>query len=202
MAESQNTCQWLQASIDWCEGRPEYAGVRRRVYYTSKQNIVAYPKFKRDGLGRVSSSILDGAFELKEGTYFHHFDIVPDRSQVTSDSQGEAPSQTSLDKATFVLPGVGPDESMLASYCHNSNNIYIFEDIHGRGHVIGCEEWPVKSTVAQDFGQGAAGNTATTLSIEATNRVPFPIVITPISTPEGEVRFVNPNIPDIVGQPG
>lgn len=185
---SNDTCQWLQASAEWCEGRPEYAGIRRRLYYTAKNNIVEYPSLQLDELGRPISAILQGNFQLKEGKFWYYIDIVPDRSQCTSDSQGEPPSQTSLNKATFVHPGIGEKASMLAAYCHNSNNIYVFEDIDGRAHVIGCEEFPVKSTVAQDFGQGASGNTATTISVEATDKVPFPRYVGTLNTESGEIQ--------------
>lgn len=185
---ANNNCSWLQRSVDWCEGRPEYAGIRRRIYYTSKNNILNWPKLQVDQMGRPTSAVLVGDFTLAEGSFWYHIDIVPDRTQTTSDSQGDAPSQTNLDKATFVHAGVGEEASMLAAYCHNSNNVYVFEDIRGRAHVIGSEEWPIKSTVAQDFGQGAAGNTATTLSVEATNKVPFPRYTGKLTTPEGEVQ--------------
>lgn len=181
-------CSWLQASVDWCEGRPEYAGVRRRLYFTAKNNIVKFPVLKCDSKGRPVSAVLEGDYELKEGAFWYFVDIVPERTQMTSDSQGDAPSQTSLNKATMVHPGVGEEASMLAAYCHNSNNIYIFEDIEGRAHVIGCEEWPIKSTVAQDFGQGATGNTSTTITVEATDKLPFPRYIGKLHTELGDLQ--------------
>lgn len=183
-----DNCTILQKSLDWCEGRAEYAGIRRRIYFTSKSNIVEYPTLPDDQLGRTTDAVLAGNFQLKEGAFFYYVDIVPERSQTSSDSQGEYPSQTSLDKATFVHPGVGEKASMLAAYCHNTNNIYVFEDIDGRARVIGCEAYPVKSTVAMDFGQGAAGQTATTLSVEATNKVPFPRYVGTLHTEDGEIQ--------------
>lgn len=183
-----NNCQWLQDSLNWCEGRPEYPGIRRRVYYTAKNNILAYPKVPVDSLGRPTSGVLEGDFQLKEGTYFYYIDIVPERSQATSESQGEYPSQTSLNKGTFVHPGVGEEASMLSAYCHNSNNIYVYEDIDGRAHVIGCEQWPVKSTVNMDHGQGASGTAGTTLEVEATDKLALPRYVGKLTTKEGEVQ--------------
>lgn len=185
---TQNTCQWLQKSVDWCEGRPEYPGIRRRLYFTAKNNILTYPKVPVDSMGRPTDGVLEGSFVLKEGAYWYYVDIVPERSQPTSDSQGEYPSQTSLNKITFVHPGVGPEAAMLAAYCHNSNNIYVFEDIDGRAHTVGCEQWPVKSTVAQDFGQGQSGTAGTTVTVEATDKLPFPQYVGTLTTQEGEVQ--------------
>lgn len=186
---ADKNCTWLQKSLDWCEGRPEWAGIRRRIYYTAKSNILIYPDLSTDQLGRPTHAVLQGDFELKEGAFFHYIDILPEKSQVTSESQGEYPSQSSLDKATFVHPGVGEDAKSLAAYCHNSNNIYIFEDINGRASVLGCEEFPVKSAVAIDYGQGPAGSTATTLTVEATNKVPTPRYVGKIKTNAGEIQF-------------
>lgn len=188
MAATTDNCQWLQDSVNWCEGRAEYAGIRRRIYFTAKTNIVKYPTLKLDALGRPLEGTLDGDFTLKEGTFFYFVDIVPERSQVTSDSQGEGYSQTSLDKATFVHPGVGPKAKMLAAYCHNSDNIYVFEDIDGRANVLGCEEFRVKSQVSMDYGQGPTGQPGTTITIEATNKVPTPRYTGKLNTQEGEIQ--------------
>lgn len=185
---STENCQWLQKSLGWCEGRPEYPGIRRRLYYTAKNNILSYPSVKVDALGRPQLGILEGNYVLKEGTFWYYIDIVPERSQTTSESQGEYPSQTCLNKATFVHPGVGEEASMLASYCHNSNNVYVFEDIDGRARVIGCEEWPIKSSVSMDMGQGASGTAGTTLEVEATDKLMFPRYCGTLTTEEGEVQ--------------
>lgn len=188
MAEIKN-CSWLQRSVDWCEGRPEYAGIRARLYYTAANNIVSWPQYELDDLDRPVSSVLIGDFELKEGAFFYHIDVVPERSQVTSDSQGESYSQSSLNKGTFVHPGIDEAASMLAAYCHNSKNVYIFEDVDGRAHVIGNENFPVKSMVSQDFGQGPTGQTSTTITVEATDKVPNPRYVGKIITEEGEIQF-------------
>lgn len=168
-------CTDLQKSLEWCEGKPQYAGIRRRIYYSSRNNFVSLPTVPLDENGRPTSSVLTGEFAMKEGAQFFFIDIIPDRSQSTSASQGEYPSQTSLDKIVAVHPGVGPEASEAAAYCHNTNNVYIFEDIDGNARVIGVEtQWPVKSTVEMDFGQGPAGTASTTITVEGTNKVPFP----------------------------
>ncbi len=189
---AKDLCEQIQESVPFCEGRTEFAGIRRRIYYTSKANIVKYAQLPTNAAGIVTSAILQGDFELKEGAFWRYIDIVAEKSQTTSDSQGDPPSQTSLNKGTFIHPGVGEEASMLAAYVQNNNCIYVFEDIAGRAHVIGCEMWPVKSAVAQDFGQGASGSTSTTVTVEGTDKVPFPRYIGLLHTEEGDIQCLQP----------
>lgn len=187
---AKQTCDPFQASLDWCEGTPVYAGMRRRVFYTSRSNIIGYPKVPADEIGRPTSAVLAGDFVMKEGAVFYYIDIVPERSQPTSTPQGEYPSQTSQDKIVLVHPGVGAKASAMAAYCHNADNVYVWQDIDGSARVIGIEDqWQTKSEVAQDFGQGPTGQPGTTLTVTGTNKVPFPEYVGKITTEDGEIDF-------------
>lgn len=184
------TCDAIQKSLDWCEGRPQHSGIRRRIYYTAFSNVVSVPHVPLDENKRPVSGVLAGELVMKEGAVFYGIDIVPERSQPTSASQGDYPNQTSLDKLVAVHPGVGSEASAAAAYIHNTRNIYVFEDIDGRARMLGFEEsWPSKGTVEMDFGQGPAGTTGTTITVESTNRVPFPEYRGKIMTEEGEIDY-------------
>ena len=184
------TCDPIQASLDWCEGKPQFAGIRRRVYYTSRSNFVELPKIPTDENGHPTSAILAGEFKMKENKAFYGIDHLPDKAQTTSEAQGEYPSQSSHDKAVLVHPGIGAEASTAAAYIHNTDNVYIIEDFDGHARVIGIEnQWKTKGTVAMDFGQGAAGAAATTITIEGDNRLPFPEYRGKIITEEGEIDY-------------
>ena len=114
--------------------------------------------------------------------------IATQKSQLTSDAQGEVPSQTQLNKLTAVHPGVGPEATAAAAYINNNDNVYIVEDMKGRFRVIGSDKWDTKSTVAQDNGQGATGTTSTTISVEATDEVPAPFYEGTIVTEDGIIN--------------
>lgn len=43
MATAASSCLNIQKSLAWCQGTPEYAGVRRRIYYLAKSEIVVWP---------------------------------------------------------------------------------------------------------------------------------------------------------------
>lgn len=180
-------CNNLQRSLDWCMGTPELPGIKRRVYYISKNQVAKWPTFVRDANGRVLSTILSGSFTLVADAKWHFIVILADKSQLTSEAQGEVPSQTQLNKATLVHPGVGPEATAAAAYLNNSDNVFVVEDMKGNFRVVGSEKWLTKTTVAQDNGQGATGTTSTTISIEATDEIPSPFYVGSLDTEEGEI---------------
>ena len=180
-------CTSIQKSLGWCQGTPELPGVKRRIYYLAKSLIVGFPQLPRDELGRPTSAILAGSFTLAADAKWRYIDILPDKSQLTSEAQGELPSQTQLNKLTAVHPGVGADASAAAAYINNSDNVFIVEDMKGNYRVLGNDKWSTKSTVAQDLGQGATGTTSTTISVEATDEVPAPFYKGTIETEDGDI---------------
>ena len=167
-------CTSIQKSLAWCQGTPELPGVKRRIYYIAKSAIVQYPTLPRDDNGRPTAAVLTGSFTLLTEQKWKYIDILPEKSQLTSEAQGELPSQTQLNKLTAVHPGVGSDASAAAAYINNSDNVFI-----------------VESTVAQDLGQGATGTTSTTISVEATDEVPAPFYVGTIDTEDGEIDCSN-----------
>lgn len=169
-----STCSTLQKSLSWCQGTPEYPGIKRRIYYIAKSDIAKWPTLPMDELGRITAAKYEGSFVLVADKVWHHIDVLPDKCQVTSEAQGELPSQTQLNKLTAVHPGVGEEASAAAAYINNTDNVFLVEDMRGKYRVIGSERWDTKSTVAQDLGQGATGTASTTINAEASDIVPAP----------------------------
>jgi len=184
-------CNNLQRSLDWCMGTPELPGIKRRVYYIAKSQVAQWPTFTRDANGRVTSSTLNGSFTLVADAKWHFIVILADKSQLTSEAQGEVPSQTQLNKATLVHPGVGPEASAAAAYLNNSDNVFVVEDMKGNFRVVGSDRWLTKTTVAQDNGQGATGSTSTTISVEATDEIPSPFYVGTLETEDGDIDCSN-----------
>ena len=187
MPTTTNTCTNLQRSLDWCMGTPELPGIKRRIYYIAKSQIVAWPTFTRDVNGRVTSSVLNGSFTLVADATWKYIVVLADKSQLTSEAQGEIPSQTQLNKLVAVHPGVGAEASAAAAYLNNSDNVFVVEDMRGKFRVVGSDRWVTKTTVAQDNGQGPTGTTATTISVEATDEVPSPFYEGTLVTEDGDI---------------
>ena len=148
---------------------------------------MVFPQLPRDTLGRATSAVLDGSYTLAADAKWKYIDILPDKSQLTSEAQGELPSQTQLNKLTAVHPGVGAEASAAAAYINNSDNVFIVEDMKGNYRVLGNDKWNTKATVAQDLGQGATGTTSTTINVEATDEVPAPFYVGKLDTEDGEI---------------
>ena len=180
-------CTSIQKSLGWCQGTPELPGVKRRIYFIAKSFIVGFPQLPRDELGRSTSAVLVGDFVLMADATWKYIDILPDKSQLTSEAQGELPSQTQLNKLVAVHPGVGKEASAAAAYINNTDNVFIVEDMKGNYRVLGNDKWTTKATVAQDLGQGATGTTSTTINVEATDEVPAPFYVGKLDTEDGEI---------------
>ena len=185
------TCTSIQKSLGWCQGTPELPGVKRRIYFIAKSFIVGFPQLPRDELGRSTSAVLVGDFVLMADATWKYIDILPDKSQLTSEAQGELPSQTQLNKLVAVHPGVGQDASAAAAYINNTDNVFVVEDMKGNHRVLGNDKWNTKATVAQDLGQGATGTTSTTISVEATDEVPAPFYVGTLETEDGDIDCSN-----------
>ena len=181
------TCTSIQKSLGWCQGTPELPGVKRRIYFIAKSFIVGFPQLPRDELGRSTSAVLVGDFVLMADATWKYIDILPDKSQLTSEAQGELPSQTQLNKLVAVHPGVGQDASAAAAYINNTDNVFIVEDMKGNYRVLGNDKWTTKATVTQNLGQGATGTTSTTINVEATDEVPAPFYVGKLDTEDGEI---------------
>ena len=180
-------CAPLQQSLEWCMGTPELPGIRKRIYYIAKNQVVKWPPLDRDDNHRAKTAALTGNFTLTADAKWKFIDILADKSQLTSEAQGEIPSQTQLNKLTAVHPGVGPEASAAACYLNNSDNVFVVEDTKGYFRVVGSEKWITKTTVAQDNGQGPTGSTSTTISVEATDEVPAPFYMGTLDTEDGTI---------------
>ena len=183
-------------------GTPELPGIRKRIYYISKDQIAVWPTYIRDYYNRrTKKAAYRGDFVLVADAKWKYIDIIPEKSQLTSEPQGELPSQTQLNKLVAVFPGVSPEASAAACYLNNSDNVFLVEDMKGFFRVVGCRKWFTKTTVSQDNGQGPTGNTSTTINVEAPDEVPSPFYMGNIETEDGDVQgemFDDSDDPEVV----
>lgn len=179
-------CSNIQESLEWCLGTPELPGILSRIYSISKAKIAKWPTLPRTESGQLSAAKYEGNFELVADAKWLFIDVLPDKSQLTSDAQGEAPSQTQLNKLVALHPAVGEQATAAAAYLNNGDNVFLVADMHGKYRVVGSERWVTKTTVAQDLGQGATGATSTTINVEATDECPAPFYAGIIQGEDGD----------------
>lgn len=176
--ENQNLCDIVQESLDWCEGTPNYAGMQRRLAYIAASAILKWPERETTATGTELAAYKEKSnFVLKADKKFHIIDVLTTKSQATSDPQGEHPSGSQLNKLSLVIPGTGEKQSNAAAYINNVPCVFLVTDMDGNWRVCGCKRWEaeIKGTVTQDWGQGAAGTSQTTIAIEAPDTTPFPV---------------------------
>lgn len=181
-------CSPLEGSLGWCEGKPVLPGIRRRLYYTAKSNIAQWPELQVDELGRPTSAVLQGSFVMAADKVFHYIDILVNDSTLTSEAQGEKPSQTQLNKLTAVHPAVDEAATMASAYLNNNDVVVIVQDMDGKYRVIGNNKWQGNATVAQDLGQGATGKATTTINVEHTDIIAAPFYEGEIVTEDGTIN--------------
>ena len=180
-------CKSIMQSVGSCQGKPVLPGIRRKAWAISKSDIAKWPKYKRDENGRVTSSVLEGDLELVADAKMVYVEFDSNRSQHTSDPQGEWPSQTQLNKLNLVCPGISEEESAMSAFFNNNDLLWVFQDKQGKFRFVGSEKWETKTTVAQDNGQGPTGQTGTTVAIEATDEIVSPFYVGKLDTEEGEI---------------
>ena len=63
-------------------GTPELPGIRRRIYYISKDQIAQWPRYNRDvNTRRANAAELIGSFILVADAAWKYIDILADKSQ-------------------------------------------------------------------------------------------------------------------------
>lgn len=174
--------------MPWCQGTPVKPGVRRRAFLIAYDDIVNFADFQRDEIGRPTSATYTGNHTLAEGVKWLEIDHLPDKAEAKSEVQGEYPSQTFKNTCTLVHPEVGPAATAAITPFLNTDVVVLIEDMYGRFRQYGSKNWPAKITPAQDLGQGAAGTSSTTLSIEASDEVSIPFYEGEIVTADGTIN--------------
>ena len=190
MPTNNDPCARMQDSLAWCQGAPVLPGIMRRAYYISKRNIAEWPALDAPDEKTEIACITD-SFTLKADAKWKYIDIIPEKSQLTSEPQGEYPSQTQLNKLVLVHPGTGVLPSS-ATMFNNDDLVFAVFDLKGRVRIVGSERWTTKTTVSQDLGQGATGTAATTINVEATDVVVAPFYCGDIVTDDGTIGGHNP----------
>lgn len=188
MAVTKQSCTNLLKSLAWCQGAPVRPGIRRRVYYTTVNNIVKWPQRQLDEIGRPTLAVLKGDFVLAEGVKWNYIDHLPSKAEFKSETQGEFPSQTFKETVTIVYPGIGKDAALATASLLNVDAVFLVEDMDGNFRVVGSEEYNAVATSQRNNGQGATGTAGTTITLEASDFIDCPFYEGVIETEEGTIN--------------
>ena len=184
------TTKDLYKSVKRCPGARIAPGVIARVLYISKSQIATWPKLPAADDNTTDPSKLAqyaGNFTLAADAKWHSLDLVDGKSNFTSETQGEAPSATFLNKGEFVVGGTDEDVTGFATLAINDELIMLVQDRKSRFRVIGCEAFAPKITVSQASGSSVTDACTSTVNTEATDFCPTPFYPGKIEAEDGDI---------------
>ena len=105
----------LYESLNYCQGKSILPGIRQKVYVARKSDIVKWPTLPDTAASAMNElATYTGNFEMAGDATFHSIQLTLNKGQIEWESQGEKPSRTFLNKATFHHPEVDEDAAAFA----------------------------------------------------------------------------------------
>lgn len=184
------TTKDLYKSVKKCPGARIAPGIRPRVFFILKSQILTWPTLPTADDKTTDPATLSqyaGDFTLASDAKWHCLDLVDQKSNMTSETQGEAPSATFLNKGEFVVGGTDEAITGFAAMAVNDELVMLVQDRKGRARVIGCEAYAPKITVSQASGSSVTDSCTTTVNTEATDFCPAPFYPGKIETEDGDI---------------
>ncbi len=129
----------------------------------------------------------EGDFVLAADKKWQYLEVLTTKSNITSDSQGEKPSKTILNKATLLYAGTDEEASGFCRQANNDEMIYLCQQRNGKFRVIGSEAYDPDTTISQTSGEGETGTAGTTLTAQCTDICPSPFYTGKIETEDGDI---------------
>ena len=180
----------MYASLMFCKGKTVLPGLRNRLYFIPKAWIVSWPTLRPVAGDMVSTfSIYDGSFTLAADKKWMYIDIIDNKGKLESESQGDKPSRTFLNKLSVVHPET---DELASSFCRQANSddfVYLVQRRNGKFRVLGNQMFETDTKPKQDSGEGVSGDFGTTIEIEVTDECPAPYYFGTIETVDGDIEI-------------
>lgn len=181
----------LYKSVRRCPGVRITPGIRPKFLAILKSQILTWPKLpdtaEETDTDMSGLATYKGNFALVADAKWHTVDLVSLKSSISTETQGEAPSATFLNKAEYIVGGMDADITGFGRQVINDEMIYAQQMPDGRFRILGCEMFAPKSTFAQSSGASATDSVTSTLSVEATDVCPAPFYVGKLETDEGDI---------------
>lgn len=177
----------LYQSLGFCQGMPVLPGIRRRAFYTRKDNILAWPALPAlaDGASMDKIAVYDGDFTLAADKTWKSMDLLTAKSDVSCEAQGEKPSVTVVNKATLLHSGTDEEATGFCRLALNDDLIFLVQQRNGKFRVVGNEMFETSVKPSQTTGQGDTGEAGTSLDVSVTDVCPAPFYTGKIVTEDG-----------------
>lgn len=181
-------------SLKWCAARSNMPGIKRRVYFIPSRDIVKWPTLasKSETAGDPKLVTYEGKFTLAEGAKWQYLDVLTKKSSVECVPQGEKPSKSYLNKATFLHPGTAQEATAFARTALNDSYVYVFVVANsGEMRVIGNDSFDTETNVTVRTGAEGSSDAGTTIEVEVTDFCPAPFYSSDLQL-EGETVSPSP----------
>lgn len=184
------TSKGMYESLAWCPGQTSTPGIRRKVYFIPKSWIAKWPTLPAidgvvENMGKLAT--LDGDFVLAADKKWQYIELLTTKSSINSETQGEKPSPTFLNKATLVHAGTDEEATGFARQANIDELIFLCQQRNGKFRVIGSEAFDPSVTISQTSGEGDTGTAGTTLEAQCTDICPSPFYTGKIETVDGDI---------------
>ena len=179
----------LYSSLGFCKGKPLLPGIRTRVYYIPKSDIVKFPTLPDKATENMASlATYTGSSELEAEKKWKYIDLIDNKGKIESESQGDFPARTFINKITLVHPETDEEATGFARQANADDFIYLVQTRNGKFRVLGNEAFRTDTKPKQDSGEGVSGDFGTTIEIEVTDVCPAPYYTGEIATDEGTIN--------------
>lgn len=189
-----NNCQDndLYKSLAFCKGKTVLPGIRGKVYFTKKSNIVKWPTIPETAVTKMAElATYKDNFTLAADKNWLCIDILSTESSVTSESQGEHPSKTFINKVSLKHSG---NDAEAAGFCRMANAddlVFLIQQRGGAFRVIGNEMFDANAKPSQESGSKETDSSGTKIDIEVSDVCPAPFYAGTITTEAGEISGVD-----------
>ncbi|MBE6304039.1 MAG: hypothetical protein E7089_08910 [Bacteroidales bacterium] len=180
----------LYDSLDFCQGTTVLPGIRKRVYFLPKSSIVKYPTLpdlSAEGVDMGALATYEGDFTLAADAKWKRIDVLTGDSDISSESQGDAPSKTFLNKCTLKHAGRNEEATGFCRMANSDDLVYLIQQRDGKYRVVGNEMFETNTKPAQASGAKETDTSGTTISVEVSDVCPAPFYVGKIVTDDGDI---------------
>ena len=136
----------------------------------------------------ASLATYTGSFELEAEKKWKYIDLIDNKGKIESESQGDFPARTFVNKISLVHPETDEEATGFARQANADDFVYLVQTRNGKFRVLGNESFRTDTKPKQDSGEGVSGDFGTTIEIEVTDVCPAPFYTGEIVTDEGTIN--------------
>lgn len=179
----------LYQSLEFCQGTTVLPGIRKHIFALPKRDIVKWPvrATVKDAEKMADLAIYKGNFVLAADKKWLKMDLIANKGNLESESQGEKPSRTCLNKITVTHPSVEEDATGFAAQAVSDDLVYLIPQRNGKYRVLGNEMYETDTKPKQSLGEGTTGEAGTQFELEVTDLTPAPFYPGKIETEDGDI---------------